>query len=320
MEKDDRSHATSLPTRASKNVANVELTICIVSFQARDYLQKCLTSIFENPPAGAFEVIVVDNHSTDGTVEMVKKHFQNIHLIENPENRGFTAPMNQALHAGHGKYLLQLNPDTVVLPNAFNHLIEFMESHPQVGICGPKVLNDDSTLQKPCRRGESRPWAVITYFMGLSTLFPKSKFFGGYLMSYMDENEIHEAAGVSGSCMLIRRKLIDQIGYLDERFFAYQEDADFCFQARKTGWKIYYVPTAQITHYGGRGGSHVYPYRSILEWHRSYWLHYRKNMAGDYLFLFNWIYYVAIALKLVLALFLYLFRKGKFARNDSKLD
>ena len=103
-----------------------------------------------------------------------------------------------------------------------------MDQHPEVGICGPKVLNRDRTLQKSCRRGEPTPWAVLTYFLGLSNLFPESKRFGNYQMSFMDENDTHPVAGVSGSCMMIRQEVIEQIGYLDERFFAYQEDADFC--------------------------------------------------------------------------------------------
>ena len=138
--------------------------------------------------------------------------------------------------------MLLLNPDTIVLPGAFNELVAYLESHPEVGICGPKVLNRDGTLQKACQRGVSRPWAAFSYFSGLSALFPHSKFFGGYLLNYLDEDEIHEVDGISGSCMLIRRQVIEQIGYLDERFFAYQEDADYCFQAKKAGWKVVYLP------------------------------------------------------------------------------
>jgi hypothetical protein len=294
-------------------MTEIVLSICIVTYQTRSYLQACLRSIYQHPPNGNYEIIVVDNHSDDGTVEMLNDEFPEVGVIENADNLGFTAPMNQALRKGEGKYLLQLNPDTLVHPQAFNSLIDFMESQPEVGICGPKVLNTDGTLQKPCRRGESRPWAVFTYFLGLSSLFPKSKLFGEYLMNYKDEDETHEVAGVSGSCMLIRREVINQIGYLDERFFAYQEDADYCFQARRSGWKICYVPTARITHYGGQGGSRVQPYRSIYEWHRSYWLYYRKNLAGDYFFLFNWLYYLAMLVKLAITLFANLVRKEKSA-------
>jgi len=225
-----------------------------------------------------------------------------VHLIENQINEGFTKPMNQALRLGRGRYLLQLNPDTLIPLAAFDHLAQFLDENPNVGICGPKVLNRDHSMQKPCRRGESRPWAVFTYFSGLAKLFPQSKFFGGYLMNFKDEDETHPVAGVSGSCMLIRREVIEQIGYLDERFFAYQEDADFCLRALQVGWQVYYVPRAQIIHYGSLGGSHVHQYRSIYEWHKSYFLYYRKNLARDYFFLFNWVYYLTMLIKFMFAL------------------
>jgi hypothetical protein len=296
---------------------NVDFSICIVTYQARDHLRGCLQSIADHPPSHRYEIIVVDNHSTDGTVEMLKSQFPQVQIIKNNENKGFTAPTNQALRQARGDYLLLLNPDTRVHPQAFDALIAFMKEHPDAGICGPKVLNLDGSLQKPCRRGESRPWAVFSYFLGLSRLFPKSKLFGEYLMNYMDEDVIHQVAGVSGSCMLIRRQVIDQIGYLDELFFAYQEDADYCLQARHAGWNIYYVPTARITHYAGEGGSKVQPYRSIYAWHRSYYLFFRKNYAADYFFLFNWFYYLAMGVKLLLALVLNLLRKGRFVGSNS---
>jgi GT2 family glycosyltransferase len=310
----------------------IDLSICIATLNACDYLRNCLRSIREqssqlnwigdaptspDQPVGTLvlniELIVVDNGSTDGTLAMLQTEYNTVHLIHNDSNLGFARPINQALHAGQGRYLLLLNPDTIVLPGAFNELVVYLESHPEVGICGPKVLNRDGTLQKACKRGVSRPWAAFSYFSGLSALFPKSKFFGGYLLNYLDEDEIHEVDGISGSCMLIRRQVIDQIGYLDERFFAYQEDADYCFQAKRKGWKVVYLPTAQIVHFGGQGGSRVQPYRSIFEWHRSYYLYYRKNLASDYIFLFNWFYYFLMGLKLVVALIANAFRANKFA-------
>jgi len=246
-------------------------------------------------------------------VEMLRQDYPYVQLIENETNAGFVRPMNQAMHAASGRYVLLLNPDTVVLPGAVDSLIDFFAKNPQAGICGPKVLNRDRSLQKSCRRGEPRPVAVLSYFLGLSKLFPRSKYFGGYLMNYMDEDALHEVAGVAGSCMLVRREVIEQIGYLDERFFAYQEDADYCFQARKAGWKIYYAPQAQIIHYGGQGGSRVQPYRSIFEWHRSYFLYYRKNLASDYFFLFNWFYYLAMGIKFLVSLMANALRREKYA-------
>ena len=294
-------------------MAPANLSICIVNYQAGDYLRNCLGSIIANPPQRDYEIIVVDNGSTDDSLKMLHDEFPGVTLIENPANLGFTAPTNQALRRAQGQFLLLLNPDTLVHPQAFDRLINFMQEHPQVGICGPKVLNTDGSLQAPCRRGESRPWAVISYFLRLHRLFPDSKLFGGYLMNYMDEDATHEVAGVAGSCMLIRRQVIEQIGYLDEHFFAYQEDADYCFQARRAGWQVYYVPGARVTHFGGEGGSRVQPYRSIYAWHRSYWLYYRKNLASDYFFLFNWVFYLAMLVKLILALLANLFRPAKRA-------
>jgi GT2 family glycosyltransferase len=291
----------------------IDLSICIVTRQACEYLRNCLVSIAENRPSGAYEIIVVDNASTDGTREMLQLDFPAVQVITNDHNTGFTAPMNQALRRGSGRYRMQLNPDTIVHPGAFNALVEFMDSHPQVGICGPKVLNADGSLQKSCRRGDSRPWAVFTYFLGLSRLFPHSKLFGGYHLNHLPEDSINPVDGVAGSCMLIRREVVDQIGYLDECYFAFQEDADYCFQARQAGWQVFYVPTAQITHIGGQGGTRVQPYRSIYEWHRSYWLYYHKNFAKDYFFLFNWVYDGLIGLKLVSAVVINALRKEKFA-------
>lgn len=315
----------------------VDLSICIVTLNACDYLRNCLHSITEQaaylvsaglpsripsppgevPPTNAeklsFELIIVDNGSTDGTVEMLQQEFSVSKLILNGKNDGFARPINQALRASSGEYLLVLNPDTIILPGALNDLVAFLKSNRDVGICGPKVLNRDGSLQKACRRGVSRPWAAFSYFSGLSSLFPKSKFFGGYLLNYLDENATHEVDGVSGSCMLIFRRVIEQVGYFDELFFAYQEDADYCFQVKKAGWKIVYVPTAQIIHYGGQGGSRVQPYRSIYEWHRSYYLYFRKNLAGDYFFLFNWFYYLLMGIKLLVSLLANFFRSEKFA-------
>jgi len=291
-------------------LARVDLSVCIVTYMARDWLRQCLESLYENTRLAGLETIVVDNGSRDGVGEMLARDFPQVRFIGNETNAGFTRPMNQALRAGSGRYLLQLNPDTVLLPEALDRLMEFMDRHPEVGICTPKVLNPDGTLQKQCRRGDPRPLAVISYFSGLSALFPKSRFFGGYLLGYLDENKTTPVDNVSGSCMFIRREVIETVGYLDEGFFAYQEDSDYCFRARQAGWMIYYVPEAQIIHHGGQGGSRIEPIRSVLEWHRSYWRYYNKHLARDYFFLFNWLFYGAMLIKLA----------GSLARNLVRRD
>ena len=289
----------------------MDLSICIVSFKARDLLQESLRSIYATIGKLSFEIIVVDNSSEDGTVEMLKSEFPTVQLIVNDENTGYTRPNNQAMRVSKGRYLVIINPDTLVKPGAFEALAAFLDSHPEAGIVGPKVLNRDGTLQKQCRRSEARPWDAFCYFSGLSRLYPHDKRFSGYLMTYLDEDLTHEAQAVSGSCMMIRREVIEQIGFLDEDFFAYQEDSDFCRRARLAGWKIYYNPAAQIVHFAGEGGSGVQPFRSIYVWHRSYYLYYRKHFAKDYFFLFNWVYYAGMLAKFGLALVVNLFRKKK---------
>jgi GT2 family glycosyltransferase len=277
------------------------ISVCIVTYHAKDLLRDCLNSFIQTVQLN-IEVIVIDNGSADGIQEMLADEFPQVSFGVNKHNLGYTLPMNQALRQARGAYLIQLNPDTVILPNALEMLVNFMDQHPKIGICGPKVLNRDLTLQKSCRRGEPTPWAVMTYFLGLSARFPNSKRFGQYQMGFLDENEIHPVAGVSGSCMIIRRPVVEQIGYLDERFFAYQEDADYCRRAREAGWQVFYYPRAQIIHFGGQGGSQIEPYRSIIAWHWAYFQYFRKHLAKDYFFLFNWFYYFLMLLKLGLSL------------------
>ncbi len=308
------SHAVRAPrSRAALAAAECHLSLCIPTRQAKSLLRECLQSIYANTHTVSYEIIVVDNNSRDGTVEMLRGEFPAVRVIVNDHNAGFTRPTNQALQVSCGRYALLLNNDTVILPDALDRLVEFADAHPDAGIVTPKVLNRDGTLQKQCRRSFATPWDLFCYFSGLARAFPTSPRFARYLVTYRDENETHAVDAVSGSCMLIRREVINQIGLLDERFFAYQEDADFCFRAHQAGWQVYYYPGAQIVHYASQGGSRINPYRSIWEWHRSYFLYYRKNLASRYFFLFNWFYYVVMVFKLASALAVNFFRKEKFA-------
>lgn len=293
------------------DVMEVDVSICIVSYHARDLLRDCLHSIHETVDQLSFEIIVVDNHSNDGTVEMLKNEFPDVRLLVNDHNTGYTRPNNQAMRTSRGRCILLLNPDTLVKPGAIAELFGFLETHPEAGIVGPKVLNRDGTLQKQCRRGEARPWDAFCYFSRLSLLFPHDKRFTGYLMTYLDENLTHEAEAVSGSCMMIRRQVLEQIGYLDEDFFAYQEDTDYCRRARLADWKVFYDPKAEIIHFGGEGGSRIHLYRSIIEWHRSYYLYYRKHFAKDYPMLLNGIYYLGMLIKFGMSMVANVFYKNK---------
>jgi len=290
-----------------------DLSICLLTREARALLRDCLHSIAEHTRAITYEIIVVDNGSRDGTRDMLHAEFPHVRVIANEQNAGFTRASNQAIRASAGRYVLLLNNDTLILPDAFDRLVAFADAHPEIGVVSPQVLNRDGTLQKQCRRSFATPWDLFCYFSGLATLFPRSRWFGRYLMTYMPADATYPADAVSGSCMLIRRAVLDQIGLLDERFFAYQEDTDFCFRARQAGWQVYYFHEARIIHFGGQGGSRVEPYRSIIEWHKSYFRYYRKNLARRYFFLFNWFYYLVMLLKLAVALLVNFLRPEKFA-------
>lgn len=290
----------------------MDISFCVVSYNTKRLLLNCIDSLINADMAGVdYEIIVIDNASADGTVDALKADFPKVRIIENDENLGYTKAMNLGFTQSSGEYVVQLNPDAEVNKHTFNTLYTWMNENPDIGIASPKVLNGDGTLQMQCRRSFARPWDVLSYFLGLHRLFPKSKKFGGYLMTYLPENEISDVEAVSGSCMFIRRDVIMQIGLLDERYFAYQEDADFCFRAKNAGWRIVYNPNAEIIHYGGLGGSRNHPYRAIYEWHKSYYLYYRKNLRKDYIFLVNWVMYLAMGIKLLFALLVAFLSKEK---------
>ena len=277
-----------------------KVSVCIVTLNASKYLHHCLTLLEKSQGTEVEQIIVVDNRSNDNTVKMIHEKHSSVTLIQNNRNEGYTIPMNRAMKEADGEYLLILNPDAFVKPKAVAALANFLDLHPEVGIAGPKVLNVDGTFQKSCRRGVARPWNVISYFTGLAARFPDNSKYTGYHLSHLDENILNEVDGVSGSCMMIRRNLIDKIDCFDERFFAYQEDSDYCFRAKAAGWKIYYVPEAEVIHDAGRGGSAAYKYRSLFEWHRSYYLLYKKHFSADYFPLVNGLFYSAMLGKLLI--------------------
>lgn len=279
----------------------MDLSICLVSLNALAYLEPLMASIQKHTHGLSYEMIVVDNASTDGTVDWISQQHPEITLIRNQANLGFTRGNNQAMALAKGDFLLLLNPDTLLSEDCFGPQVDFLKENPDVGITIPKVLNSDGSFQQQSRRGDARPIEVFGYFLKLGKLFPKSKALNGYLQSWLPVDEVAEVKAVSGSCMFIRREVYEKIGGLDERFFAYQEDSDYCMRARQAGWKVMYVPLSSIIHYAGEGGSKTNPYHSIFQWHRSYYLYYRKHFATEHFFLFNWFYYLVMVAKLLFA-------------------
>lgn len=280
----------------------MDLSICIPTRNARSFLAQCLDSIAAHPPKLDYELIVVDIGSSDGTAEWLAEAWPQVRLIRLEGNQGFTKPMNLAFGAAQGDYLLALNSDTLLKENAFTPQVQYLRGHPNVGICIPKILNRDGSLQVQSRMGEPKPLAVIGYHLKLGSLFKRSQALNAYRMPWLKEDEIAEVDAVSGSCMFISRAAYQATGGFDEAFFAYQEDSDICLRARQAGFKVMYLPISSVYHFAGEGGSQDQPYKQIYEWHRSYFTFYRKHYAKSRFFLFNWGYYLLMSGKLALAI------------------
>ncbi len=246
------SLSASLIVKAAAD-AMCEFSIIIVNYNVKDFLRQALLSVRRAVSGLTAEIIVVDNASEDGSAETVRAEFPEVRIIENIENLGFAVANNQALRVASGRFIVLLNPDTVVQENTFSAIHDFLCSNEgkNAGMVGCKILNPDGTLQLACRRSFPTPWVAFTRLSGLSKLFPKSRIFGKYNLTYLDENALTEVEAISGSFMAVRREALDRIGFLDETFFMYGEDLDWCFRMRAAGWKIFYLPQTQIIHFKG---------------------------------------------------------------------
>lgn len=226
----------------------LDLTIVIVSYNTRDLLYVCLTSITRAMGKNAWEIIVVDNASTDGSVQMVKRDFPDVRVLENSKNEGFARANNMGLREGLGKYLLLLNSDTEIPKGTIEAVQAFLDQHPDGGVCTCKVLLPDGSIDPACHRGFPTPWASLTYFTGLERLFPRSKLFARYHQWYKGIDSVHEIDSPMGAFYMIRRDVIDTVGYLDEDYFMYGEDLDWSYRIKQKGWKIYYHPSVTVLH------------------------------------------------------------------------
>ncbi|MCU7496372.1 MAG: glycosyltransferase [Ignavibacteria bacterium] len=229
----------------------IDLSIIIVNFNVKEFLQNLLSSIEKSSGNISKEIIVIDNASDDGSVEIIREKFPSVRLIASQKNLGFGRANNLGLEISKGKYILLINPDTIVQEDTFQKLIYFMEKTPEAGLVGCKVLNSDGTLQLACRRGFPGPWTSFTKVTGLSRLFPKSRLFAGYNLTYLDENQTYEVDAISGAFMMMKREVYEKIGGFDSQFFMYGEDLDLCYRVQKAGFKVFYVHDTQIIHYKG---------------------------------------------------------------------
>jgi GT2 family glycosyltransferase len=225
-----------------------DVSIIVVNYNTRDLLEECLTAVFCNAPACGFEVLVVDNHSQDGSRTLLDERFPQCTVIENRRNRGFARAANQAYRMSRGEYCLVMNPDLRVLPGSIQRLWEFIESHPDVGIVFPKLYNPDGSLQHSCRTFHTIGSIVMRRTL-LGKLFPNSRILRQHLMTNWDHNTVREIDWALGGCMMVRREAVEDPQLFDERFFLYFEEVDLCYRMKKTPWKVVYNPGAAMIHH-----------------------------------------------------------------------
>lgn len=230
----------------------MKLSIIIVNYNVKYFLEQCLNSILDSNIAFSYEIFIVDNNSTDGSIEYLKTRFlkTNIHFIENKTNPGFSKANNQAINLAKGEYILLLNPDTVLAENTVKHVCLFMDSNPLSGAVGVKMINGSGQFLPESKRGFPSPWASFCKIFGLASIFPKSSLFGAYNLLYLNEDNIHQVPILVGAFMMIRKKALDKAGVLDEAFFMYGEDIDLSYRIQQVGYKNYYLPE-YIIHYKG---------------------------------------------------------------------
>ncbi len=279
----------------------MDLSILIVNYNTCRLTLDCLQSVYDSKTAYSYEVIVVDNASSDDSVESIRKEYPGVRLIANTDNTGFAKANNQAMAVAKGRYVLLLNSDTIVQPDTLQTMLAYMDANPQVGASGCKIILADGSLDKACKRGFPTPSASFYYAFGFSRLFPDKPKFNQYQLGYLDPNETYPIDCLVGAFMLVRRETVQQVGGLDETFFMYGEDVDWCYRIKQAGWDIHYHPATYIVHYKG-ASSRRKPFKIIYEFHRAMWVFHRKHYFKQYSWVTHGAVACGIALKFILSL------------------
>lgn len=262
---------------------NLTLDIVIVSYNVRYQLEQCLRSVERASQGLDLNIWVVDNASSDETEPYLKERFPYVHFIANKENAGFSRANNQAIRLGKGSYVLLLNPDTIVGEDVLRGCLQFLEEHPEVGATGVRMLQPNGSFAPESRRGLPTPFTSFCKMTGLSTLFPKSRFFGRYYMRYLNTEEPSRIEVISGAFCMVRREAIERIGLLDEDFFMYGEDIDLSYRLLQAGWQNYYLPYT-ILHYKGESTVKS-SFRYVHVFYNAMLIFFNKHYSNRYRFL-----------------------------------
>jgi GT2 family glycosyltransferase len=295
----------------------MDLSIIIVSYNTKDLLSRCLFSIYHNAPGVNLEIIVIDNASRDDSIQMLKENFPQVILADNEQNIGFARANNKGLLIARGEFVLFLNPDTVVLPQALEKTLEFLRRTPDAGMVGCKILNPNGSLQYSCRSFPSF-WNYFLESFFLYKLFPKNRWIGKFYGTNFSYDHIREVDVVLGAFMMTKKEILDEVGCFDERFYIYSEETDLCFRMKKHNRKVYFFPDAQIVHYG-RASASQYPVKMFQQDHRSRFLFMRKHYSAINTLFSTWIIFLGVFLRIIfwgLALGYAFFLKKSFLKNS----
>jgi len=291
----------------------IDLSIIVVNWNTKEDLLHCLESIFERGTGIQREVIVVDNASTDGSRTSVEERFPEVNFIQNQMNLGFAKANNQALKLSKGKYVLLLNPDTKIKKGSIGEMVLFMNAHPEVGVVGGQLLNSDGSKQNSIANFPSLATELFNKSL-LRWLFPKR--FPGKERNYPEPVEVNS---VIGACMMVRREALDQVGSLDEDYFLFLEETDWCYRMKRTGWKIYHVPDAEVYHFQGKSAERDKK-RSRVEYFRSRYHFFKKNRGSGLCFILAVGLMVRLFVESISMTFACLFTVGMVKRWRRKLS
>lgn len=278
------------------------ISFVIVNYNVRDYLEQLLHSLRRALTDITHEFLVVDNGSVDGSVAHIRSRFPEVTVIESGENLGFGRANNVALKRVRGEFVVMVNPDVVVQEDTFTRLLDFFADHPEAGAATPKMLNPDGSFSVDCRHDIPTPMTALWKVLGLAKLFPRSRVFARYNLTWLDTEETNPVPAISGAFMMVRRTVLERIGHFDERFFMYCEDIDLCHRINQDGWQIWYVPTSQIIHYKGES-TKKNNVDYVITFNKALYQFFEKYYAQRTLFLFRWLIVLGIVFR---GVFIYL--------------
>ncbi len=293
----------------------MKLSVIIVNYNVKHFVEQCLISVQKALDKIEGEVIIVDNHSMDGSVEMLQQKFPQFQLIASSKNLGFSKGNNLGINQAKGEFVLLLNPDTLVEEDTFEKVISFMEEHPDAGGLGVKMIDGKGHFLPESKRGLPTPEVAFYKMFGFSRLFPHSSRFGKYHLTYLDPSEIHEVDVLSGAFMLLRKTALDKVGLLDETFFMYGEDIDLSYRIQLAGFKNYYYPKTQIIHYKGESTKKT-SVNYVFVFYRAMVIFANKHFSPKNAKLLDFLIHLAIYFRASITLFTNFFRKGYLAILD----